>query len=71
VPICGLLGGRESAIFYLLLIYVDGDPIIKKGRIWIPLIGLTKPHVCVCRRSGLRFPKAYYEVRGCCFDDSS
>ena len=29
-----------------LYMYCDGDPVIKRGWVWIPIIGLTLPHFC-------------------------
>jgi hypothetical protein len=59
VIVCGLRSGSESVPALLLFVYIciaAGDPIVKKGRVGIPLTGLILPHFCNCPKPGPEFP---------------
>ena len=62
--------------FFIVYICVAvGDPIMKRGRVGIPLTGLPLPHFCACPKPGPGFPMLYvmlffmfndFEGRGDC-----
>ena len=55
-----------SFIFVIFLFpficIANGDPIIKSGRVGIPLIGLALPHFCVCLKTELGLPMLYIVI---------
>jgi hypothetical protein len=52
--------------FYRLFICIaDGDPVIKRGEVEVPLTGLTPPHFCARSTPGPEFPTSYVVVFLC------
>ena len=46
-------------MYLYISIAIIGDPIIKSGRVGIPLTGLTLPHFCACIKPGPGFPTSH------------
>jgi len=44
-------------VFYRLVTYGMSLSSDQEWRVGIPLTGITPPHVCVCSKTGPKFPK--------------
>ena len=61
--VCGLYWVEANLCRFFFIVYLymffRWRPSYQEGRVRIPLICLTPPHLCACPKPGLKFPTSY------------